>query len=209
MTPDTRRDVPVPNEVDARRPAPAARLEPGDALVVVDVQRDFCTGGALAVAGGDDVVPVLNEWIAAAAHTGIPIVVSRDWHPQGHPSFESAGGPWPTHCVQGSPGAELHPGLELPDGVLSVAKGVRFDKDQTSVFDDTGIDAELRRLGVRRLWVGGLALDVCVRASVMDALRRGFGVHLIANATRAVDEEAVEGTLSELRDAGAVVEADG
>ena len=186
-------------------PSPAKRLEPGDALVVIDVQRDFCAGGALAVPGGDEVVPVLNAWIAAARTADIPIVVSRDWHPRGHPSFESAGGPWPEHCVQDSRGAELHPDLEVPDRVRSVAKGVRFDKDQTSVFDDTGLEAELHRLGVRRLWMGGLALDVCVRDSVLDGLRAGFEVHVIVEATRAVREAAVGPTLAALREAGAVV----
>lgn len=181
-------------------------LRAGDALIVVDVQRDFCPGGALAVAGGDEVVPVLNRWLQAADAAGIPIFVSRDWHPEGHVSFASSGGPWPAHCVQDSPGAELHPRLVVPASARRVTKGVRFDKDQNSVFDDTGLDVELRRLGVLRLWIGGLALDVCVRASVMDALGLGFRVCVIADATRAVDPAAGERALAEMRDAGAHIE---
>lgn len=183
-------------------------FRPGDALVVVDVQRDFCAGGALAVPGGDEVVPVLNRWLEAAGAAGVPIFLSRDWHPKGHPSFAGRGGPWPEHCLQDSPGAQLHPGLSVPASARRVTKGTRFDKDQNSVFDDTGLDVELRRLGVRRLWVGGLAQDVCVRASVLDALRCGFEVCLIAEATRPVDAEAGARALAEMREAGARLETD-
>jgi nicotinamidase/pyrazinamidase len=181
-------------------------LRSGDALLVVDVQRDFCAGGALAVPGGDEVVPVLNRWLRAAEKAGIPIFLSRDWHPRGHLSFASSGGPWPEHCVQDTRGAELHGELLQPASARRVTKGARFDKDQNSAFDDTGLDVELRRLGVRRLWVGGLAQDVCVHDSVVDALRAGFQVCLIRDATRPVDTEAGQRALAAMREAGARIE---
>jgi nicotinamidase/pyrazinamidase len=181
-------------------------LEKGDALIVVDVQRDFCTGGALAVPGGDEIVPVLNRWIQAAEQAGVPIFFSRDWHPKGHISFEGSGGPWPPHCLQDSEGAQFHPQLARPESARIITKGVRFDKDQNSAFDDTGLAAELKRLEVRRLWVGGLAEDVCVRATVLDGLEQGFDVHVIEEATRPVDIEERDRALEEMQRKGATIE---
>jgi len=186
-----------------------SHLGAGDALLVVDVQRDFCPGGALAVPDGDAVVPVLNRWLEAAERAGVPIFLSRDWHPDAHPSFEARGGPWPAHCLQDSPGAQRHPALVVPGSARCITKGVRFDQDQTSVFDETGLAVELRRLGVRRLWIGGLAQDVCVCDSVIDALRAGFEVSLIADATRPVDEEQGRRALERMREAGARLETSG
>jgi len=184
----------------------AERLGRGDALLVVDVQPDFCPGGALAVPGGDEVIPVLNRWIAAARARGVLVYASRDWHPTQHLSFEAQGGPWPPHCVQDTPGAAYHPALALPEDAVKIAKGTRLDRDQYSAFDGTGLAEHLRRAGVERLWVGGLAQDVCVRASVLDACKEGFAVHLIASATRPVEPEAGEEALREMREAGARVE---
>lgn len=181
------------------------KLTKDDALIVVDVQRDFCPGGTLAVPGGDEVVPVLNGWIAEAQRAGIPLFFSRDWHPQNHPSFEAAGGPWPPHCLQGSEGARFHPELEVPESARVVTKGVRFDKDQNSAFDDTGLAVELRRLGVKRLWVGGLAEDVCVKATVLDGLKEGFEVHVIQAATRPVEAEKGGRAREEMRRSGAQI----
>ncbi len=183
-----------------------ASLGPGDALLVVDVQRDFCPGGALPIEDGDAVVPVLNRWLAAARERGIPVYASRDWHPRGHPSFLDRGGDWPPHCIQGEPGAELHPDLDLPAEAVLVTKGTRFDKDQLSAFDATGLAVRLADDGVRRLFVGGLARDVCVRATVLDALRAGLGVHVLVEATRAVDEAEGRRALEQMRDAGATLE---
>lgn len=150
---------------------PASALREGDALVIVDVQKDFCEGGALAIKGGNSVVPVLNRWIAAAERAGVPIYASRDWHPRRHPSFIEFGGKWPVHCLQDSDGAAFHADLALPESAIIVTKGVRFDRDQNSAFDGTGLVAELQRSGIKRLWVGGLAQDVCVCATVLDARR--------------------------------------
>lgn len=190
-------------------PAKAREMQDGDVLLVVDVQPDFCPGGALPVPGGDRVIPVLNAWIAAARERGVPVVASRDWHTPGHPSFEAQGGPWPSHCVQDTPGAAWHPQLELPPDVVKISKGTRLDRDQYSAFDETGLAEHLRQRGVERLWVGGLAQDVCVRATVLDACKEGFRVHLIADATRPVDAAAGERALHEMREAGACIEEAG
>ena len=184
----------------------ADTLGPGDGLLVVDVQRDFCPGGALPIERGDAVVPVLNRWLRVASERGLPVYASRDWHPRGHPSFRGQGGDWPPHCIQGSPGAAFHPDLELPEGAVLVTKGTRFDKDQLSAFDDTGLRGRLGRDGVRRLFVGGLARDVCVRATVLDALRAGLAVHVLVDGTRAVSEEDGHEALDEMARAGAKLE---
>jgi len=186
---------------------PRELLREGDALLVVDVQPDFCPGGALAVEGGDRVVPVLNRWIEAATERGLPVCASRDWHPpRHHPSFEGRGGPWPPHCVQDTPGAAYHPELRLPGEAVLVAKGTRLDRDQYSAFDETGLGAYLRGLGVRRLWVGGLAEDVCVHATALDGRKEGFAVHLIAEATRPVSQEGGRRARDEMRGAGVAIE---
>lgn len=175
----------------------------GDALLIVDVQPDFCPGGALPIPEGGAVVPVLNAWIAAAAAAGVPVYASRDRHPPGHLSFADQGGDWPPHCVQDTPGAGFHPDLALPDGAVWIAKGTRLDRDQHSAFDETGLAEHLRARGVTRVWIGGLALDVCVRATVLDAREAGFAACLIREGTRPATAEGGERTLAELRRAGA------
>ena len=180
-------------------------LKTGDALLIVDVQNDFCPGGTLPIEGGDAVIPVLNQWIEAAEKAGIPVYASRDWHPTGHISFKNQGGQWPPHCIQDTPGADFHPDLKLPHDVIKVTKGVRFDKDQYSAFDETGLARQLRRDGIQRLIVGGLAEDVCVRATVLDARKANFGVLLLEEATRPVTREAGRKALDEMIAAGAEV----
>jgi nicotinamidase/pyrazinamidase len=189
--------------------APQPSIRPGDALIVVDVQIDFCPGGALPIAGGHEVVPVLNRWIEAAAAAAVPVFLSRDWHPLHHLSFAESGGEWPVHCLQDSPGARFHPALKHPDSAIVVTKGVRFDRDQYSAFDETGLAAELRKRGVRRVWVGGLAQDVCVRATVLDARREGFDTVVIADATRPVTRAGGERANEEMRHAGARFDTSG
>jgi nicotinamidase/pyrazinamidase len=188
---------------------PEEVLRPGDALIIVDVQNDFCPGGALPIAGAGEVVPVLNRWSAAAVARRIPIYASRDWHPVDHVSFESQGGPWPPHCIQDSEGARFHPDLQLPDSAIKITKGVRFDQDQNSVFDQTGLTYQLRLAGIKRLWVGGLAEDVCVLATVLDGCRENFEVILIENATRAVSVDGSERARRQMREAGARFERSG
>jgi nicotinamidase/pyrazinamidase len=176
---------------------------PPEALIVVDVQNDFCPGGALAVREGDAVVAPLNRM--AAEHE--VVVATRDWHPADHHSFEAEGGPWPEHCVQGSPGAELHPELNHERFDLVVDAGdthaaLGFDK-----FEGTGLERFLRERGVERVHVGGLALDYCVKHTALGARRRGFETVVHLGATRAVDVEPGDGerAIAELRAAGVEV----
>lgn len=178
-------------------------LKRGDALMIVDVQNDFCPGGALPIEHGDAVISVLNRWIARAVEVGVPIYASRDWHPNGHISFRESGGPWPPHCLQDSVGAEFHRELRLPESAVKVVKGVRFDQDQNSAFDQTGLAVELRKHSITRLWVGGLAQDVCVLATALDALTEGFEVILIESAMRPVTSEGGKKALQVMRAAGA------
>jgi nicotinamidase/pyrazinamidase len=185
---------------------PEDALQPGDALIVVDVQRDFCPGGALPIEEGDAVVPVLNRWIERARRLGIPIFASRDWHPKGHLSFKPQGGEWPIHCVQDTAGAGFHPDLALPPDAKIVTKGDRTDRDQYSAFDSTGLADELRHLGVKRVFVGGLAEDVCVKATALDAVKFGVRTHLIAGATRPVTKDGGKAAVKTMRKAGVVID---
>ncbi|KPV40304.1 hypothetical protein AN478_09440 [Thiohalorhabdus denitrificans] len=184
------------------------QLGNGDGLLLVDVQNDFCPGGSLAVPEGDEVVPVLNRWIALAREAGIPVYASRDWHPETHISFRERGGPWPPHCIQETRGAAFHPDLQLPEDAAIISKGMDPERDQYSAFDDTGLAERMRDAGVERLWVGGLAQDVCVRASVVDGAREGFEVHLLLPATRPVDATPGDGdrAVEDMQEAGAVIE---
>jgi nicotinamidase/pyrazinamidase len=177
----------------------------GDALLIVDVQNDFLPGGALAVPQGDAVVPVLNRWIARFRDRGLPVVATRDWHPPDHCSFRSRGGPWPEHCVAGTPGARFAPDLELPQDALIVSKATESDREVYSGFQGTDLAERLRALGVRRLFVGGLATDYCVLETVRDALREGFEVVVLRDAVRAVDVNPGDGerALEEMRRLGA------
>jgi nicotinamidase/pyrazinamidase len=162
------------------------------ALVIVDVQNDFCPGGSLAVAGGDRVVAPLARLATRCAAAGLPVFASRDWHPPDTAHFQAAGGPWPAHCVRDTPGAELHPDLVLPLEVVLLSKGVDPQADGYSAFearDDAGRDLAdlLTAAGVDHLLVGGLATDYCVRATVLEALSRGLGVSLLTDAVAGVN----------------------
>lgn len=184
-----------------------AELTPRDALVLVDIQRDFCRGGALPVPHGDEVVPAANRWIALAQAGGVLVVATGDQHPAGHCSFAENGGQWPTHCVAGTPGATPHPDLRLPPDALRVAKGAHPDREQYSGFDGTGLAELLKRKRVVRVWIAGLAEDVCVKETALDAARQGFEVHLVAEATRALTPESGEAARAEMRRAGVLVHA--
>ncbi len=173
------------------------------ALLIVDAQHDFLPGGALAVPDGDAVLAAL---VAAAATVDL-VVASRDAHPADHCSFAAHGGIWPPHCVEGTHGAELHPDIAALTPDIVVEKATEPDRDAYSVFDGTGLADALRARGVDRLVVGGLATDYCVRASVLDALREGFAVTVLADGIRGVEVAAgdSERALDEMREAGAVV----
>jgi nicotinamidase/pyrazinamidase len=182
------------------------QLRQGDALVVVDVQKDFCPGGALAIAGGDEIIPKINELIAQAQAGGALVVASRDWHPRSHVSFQARGGLWPEHCVAGSEGAAFHEHLRLPPGAIVVSKGQDRNRDQYSAFDGTALADLLRRRAVERVLVCGLALDVCVRASALDAARAGFDTHVLLEASRPATLEGGTEAINEMARAGVIVE---
>ena len=164
-----------------------------DALIVLDVQNDFLPGGALGVNDGDAVVPVLNEWIRIFTSKTLPIFATRDWHPAGHCSFVENGGQWPKHCVADSPGARFAEDLELPDDVSIVHKATDIDQEAYSGFEGTALAEQLHAIGVKRIFVGGLATDYCVLNTVNDALANGFDVVLLTHAIRAVDVNPGDG----------------
>ena len=172
---------------------------------MVDVQRDFCPGGALAVKKGDEVVPGLNRAITAFESHGLPIFLTRDWHPPNHISFKSRGGRWPPHCVQSTPGAEFHPGLKVPSGAVVISKGDREDAEAYSGFEGTDLEERLKKLGIDEVFVGGLTTDYCVRESTLDALQAGFTVDVLEDCIRAVDVNQGDGerSISDMRKAGA------
>jgi nicotinamidase/pyrazinamidase len=178
-----------------------------DALLIVDVQRDFLPGGSLAVAAGDEVVPVLNRYIELARVRNLPVFASRDWHPRDHCSFRAQGGPWPEHCVAGTPGAEFAPRLELPHDAIVIDKAAGAGADAYSAFEGTGLAARLRKMQVKRLFVGGLATDYCVLSTVRDARKAGLEVLLLADAIRAVNAKPGDGERAEreMREAGAIL----
>ncbi|MEQ6890014.1 nicotinamidase [Halomonas sp. CS7] len=175
--------------------------DPRDALLVVDIQNDFCEGGALAVSGATALVPAINAEIEAARAAGALVVVSRDWHPVDHASFAHRGGPWPVHCVQDTAGAAFHPDLALPADTVRVSKATAFDADAYSAFDGTGLAGYLREKGIERVIVCGLALDVCVRATALDARREDFDVCLLEALSAPVDPDAVDNVRNALIDA--------
>lgn len=176
------------------------------ALLVVDVQNDFCPGGALAVAEGDQVVPPLNRLIEEFLKRGEPVFRSRDWHPRQTKHFKEFGGTWPVHCVQDTKGAEFHADLIDDIHIRTISKGMG-DEDSYSAFDGTDLALQLRRLGVEEVWVGGLATDYCVKNTVLDALKEGFQVKALKDAMRAVEVNPGDGerAIHEMRAAGAEI----
>jgi nicotinamidase-related amidase len=176
------------------------------ALIVVDVQNDFCPGGALAVSNGDEVVAPLNELIDEFLAKDEPVYKSRDWHSLTTKHFSQYGGTWPVHCVQNTRGAEFHPQLKDDPRIRVVSKGLG-DTDCYSAFDETDLEQQLRQQGIEVLWIGGLATDYCVKNTVLDARKRGFKVRALSGAMRAVNLQPEDGAkaIEEMRDAGAEI----
>ena len=195
----------------AVRNAPGGRgaqhKEGVDALIIVDVQRDFLPGGALAVPGGDAVIEPLNGWLAAFSSRHLPVVLTRDWHPPNHSSFSAQGGPWPPHCVAASAGAEFAQTLHVPRDAQVLSKGTDIGGPGYSAFEGGTLATTLRSAGVTRVWVGGLATDYCVRATVLDAISERFTVYLLVDAIRAVDAQPGDGAraVDEMCARGAII----
>jgi nicotinamidase/pyrazinamidase len=186
-------------------------MQEKDALIIVDVQNDFCPGGLLPVKDGDAVVPVLNRYIEQFTAAGLPVFATRDWHPTRTTHFITNGGPWPPHCIQGTPGASFHPQLALPNNVIIVSKGAAVDADDYSGFQAVSAEGVsladlLHSRGVERIFVGGLATDYCVKHTVLDGLREGFKVILLEDAIRGVNLNPDDSrqALEEMMRAGAV-----
>lgn len=193
---------------------PAVTLKAGDALLVIDVQRDFMPGGALGIQEGELIIPPLNRVITAFLRQRLPVLYSRDWHPADHCSFQAQGGPWPPHCVQNSPGAAFDARLDLAPKPLIFSKGQHRAEDQYSAFlaEDEGgqpLSATLRRQGLRRLFVAGLATDYCVSNTALDLRRAGYGVIVLTDACRAVnlDPDDERQALRRMAGAGATLVA--
>jgi len=162
---------------------------------VVDVQNDFCPGGALGVPEGDKIVPVINKYIEYFRKDKLPILFTRDWHPVRTKHFKDFGGVWPVHCLQRSRGAAFHPNLKIPPGSIFLYKGMDPERDAYSAFqseDDKGIllGKLLKMLGIKEIYIAGLATDYCVRFSAKDAIKQGFKARVLEDAIKGVNLEA-------------------
>jgi nicotinamidase/pyrazinamidase len=177
------------------------------ALIIVDVQNDFCPGGSLAVAHGDEVLAPLNKLMKEFLDRGEPVFKTRDWHLAKTKHFADYGGTWPVHCVQNTAGAEFRAGLSDDLRVTIISKGIDETADGYSGFDGTDLAQTLREQGVKEVWVGGLATDYCVKHTVLDALRQGFTVKALADAMRPVNVNPNDGeqAIEEMRNAGAEI----
>jgi nicotinamidase/pyrazinamidase len=186
------------------------KMASAKALLIVDVQNDFCPGGALAADDGDAVVPVLNQYIERFSANNEPIYASRDWHPENSAHFAERGGPWPPHCIQGTAGADFHPNLKLPDHVMIVTKGDDPEEDEGySAFEGTTPNSkplieDLNQQGVDEIYVGGLATDYCVKQSALDAQKAGLKTYLLTDAIRGVNvnDGDAERAIEEMKAAG-------
>jgi nicotinamidase/pyrazinamidase len=185
---------------------------PRTALLVVDVQQDFCPGGALPVPNGDNVIAPLNQYIDDAIAGGTPVYASRDWHPAVTSHFKIYGGEWPVHCVEHTPGAEFHPDLRLPASTIVVTKGEKADLPGYSAFEGHTPEGkmlldDLRIRGIDHLLVGGLATDYCVKHSVLDALSAGLKITLLQNAIAGVNLRPQDSAraIVEMQNAGAIL----
>ena len=155
----------------------------------MDVQNDFSPGGALPVPQGDQIIPVLNKYIIKFEKAGARIFATRDWHPSNHISFIPYGGPWPPHCVQGTRGAEFHPALKLSRNVTVISKATNPHRESYSGFDGTDLERKLRDGNTKRIFVGGLATDYCVKRTVLDGLKIGFPTGLLTDAIKGIDQK--------------------
>jgi len=163
------------------------------ALIIVDMQNDFCPGGSLAVKEGDKIVSVINQYIKQFKDEDEVIVFTRDWHPADHCSFKEYGGMWPSHCVAETKGAKFHQDIYVPEKSFIVSKADTASKDAYSGFEATLLDSQLKKLNIEEVWVCGLATDYCVASTVMDALKLGYKVKILSDAIAAVDVSAGDG----------------
>lgn len=181
------------------------RPRTGDALLVVDVQRDFFSGGALAVPEAEQILPAVNRLIERFRDQGFPIVATQDLHPADHCSFIGSGGRWPTHCVEGTAGAEPVAELKLPEDAIRIRKGVNRDQEAYSAFSGTSLREQLQQLGIERVFVCGVATEYCVAETAKDALSLGLEVVLLGDCVRAVDARAGQRAIADLLSRGVLL----
>jgi nicotinamidase/pyrazinamidase len=162
-------------------------LRTRQALVIVDLQRDFCPGGALPVREGDEVIEPINGLIRKFQAEDMPVLFTRDWHPKNHCSFKSQGGIWPPHAVRDTPGAQFPPSLHVPKSATIVSKATGRDAEAYSGFQGTDLGARLRSMGVKDLFIAGLATDYCVKNTVIDGIGEGFRVSLVTDCVKGVN----------------------
>ncbi len=181
------------------------KIKKKSALIIVDLQNDFCPGGTLPVPEGDQIVPVVNQYIHLFYRMGSSLFATRDWHPQNHLSFQDHGGIWPHHCVQNTKGTAFHPGLYLPDCLEVISKGDDPKREAYSGFQGTDLLERLRKKKLNTVFVGGLATDYCVKETVLDAIKEGFQVYLLGDAIKGVEVNSGDSksAVLEMKTAGA------
>jgi len=172
-------------------------LTTDDALLIADIQNDFLPGGTLGIRGGDEIIPVLLTYIRRFQAHGLPVFLTRDWHPPNHCSFRTQGGLWPVHCVAGSHGSLAPPTFEAPASAVIIYKAIDADREAYSAFQDTPLHRHLQAIGVRRLFIGGLATDYCVLNTARDARAYGYAVCLLTDGIKAVNLQPEDGRHAE------------
>lgn len=175
------------------------------ALIIVDMQNDFCPGGALPVPDGDKIIPIINKYIEFFKKKNFLIVATRDWHPPDHISFKNYGGIWPPHCIRGTKGAEFHPELKLPSNTIIISKATEKDKEAYSGFEGTELDKILKNKGIKEVYICGLATDYCVKHTALDAIKLGYKTYILTDAVKGVNVNPgdSEKALKELKEKGA------
>jgi nicotinamidase/pyrazinamidase len=177
------------------------------ALIVIDVQHDFCEGGVLAARDTNSLISPLNFFIELCRTKSIPLFFTRDWHPANHQSFKNNGGPWPIHCVQGSWGAAFPKNLLIPEGATIIDKETKPDQVSYSDFQSTGLGEKLKELNIKEIAVCGIATEYCVKAGTLDGLKLGFRAVVLTDLIRPIEVKDGDATaaLNEMKDAGAIL----
>ena len=180
-------------------------LNRSDALIVTDIQVDFLPGGALPVTNGDQVIPILNEYIKIFKNSDLKIFATRDWHPPNHVSFKQQGGLWPPHCIQNSNGADFSPLLKLPSNVTVISKATDPAKEAYSAFEGTDLAKQLKEAKILRIFVGGLTTDYCIKNTVLDGIKLDFDVVWLSDACLGINVKPgdVESAIQEMVKSGA------
>lgn len=168
-----------------------------DALIIADIQNDFLPGGTLGISGAHEIIPVLLKYIDRFQAHRLPVFLTRDWHPPTHCSFRDQGGPWPTHCVAGTPGSLPPPNFDAPASAVIIYKAIDQDQEAYSAFQHTGLHRHLHALDIRRLFIGGLATDYCILNTLKDAVALGYTVRLLIDGIKAVNLQPNDGRLAE------------